>query len=193
MKNASPFMSAKPVYICSKRKTVEDFNRSALEEYGEENYLTTYQAEHNGPLSEEPPCPEKLTIGRGVRVLCCCNDKHYKNGMIGTVNSLDNDKIVVAFDNGKSATIRRKTFILENGTEYKQFPLTLGYAITAHKAQGSTFSSVAIVCDGYFEAGQLYCALGRCPNLDNMTFIGDLKPSDLIVNVDALKMTVYDK
>ena len=193
MKNASPFMSAKPVYICSKRKTVEDFNRSAIEEFGDGHHLITYQAEYNGPLSEEPPCPEKLTVGIGVRVLCCCNDKNYKNGMIGTVKSLDNDKIVVAFDNGKSATIRRKTFILENSTEYKQFPLTLGYAITAHKAQGSTFASVAIVCDGYFEAGQLYCALSRCPNLENMTFIGDLKPSDLIVNVDALKMTIYDK
>lgn len=192
MKNASPFMSTKPVYICSKRKTVEDFNRSALEEFGEGHHLTTYQAEHNGPLSEELPCPEKLTVGIGVRVLCCCNEKNYKNGMIGTVKSLDNDKIVVAFDNGKSATIRSKNFILENGTEYKQLPLTLGYAITSHKAQGSTFASVAIVCDGYFEAGQLYCALSRCPNLDSMAFIGDLKPSDLIVNADALKMTVYN-
>ena len=191
MKNASPFLPAKPVYICSKRKTVDDFNRSALEEFGEEHNLTTYQAKHNGPLSEELPCPEKLSVGIGVRVLCCCNDKHYKNGMVGTVKSFDEDKIIVVFDNGKSATIRRKTFILENGTEYKQFPLTLGYAITTHKAQGSTFSSVAIVCDGYFEAGQLYCALSRCPNLNNLTFIGELKPSDLIVNAEALKITVY--
>lgn len=191
MKNASPFLPAKPVYICSKRKTVDDFNRSALEEFGEEHNLTTYQAKHNGPLSEELPCPEKLSVGIGVRVLCCCNDKHYKNGMVGTVKSFDEDKIIVVFDNGKSATIRRKTFILENGTEYKQFPLTLGYAITTHKAQGSTFSSVAIVCDGYFEAGQLYCALSRCPNLNNLTFIGELEPSDLIVNAEALKITVY--
>ena len=154
--------------------------------------MITYLAEYNGKLSEDLPCPEKLTVGIGVRVLCTCNDKHYKNGMIGTVKSFDEDKIIVAFDNGKSATIRRKTFILENGDEYKQFPLTLGYAITAHKAQGSTFLNVAIVCDGYFEAGQLYCALSRCPNLDNMTFIGDLKLSDLIVNADALKMTVYN-
>ena len=191
MKNASPFLPAKPVYICSKRKTVDDFNRSALEEFGEEHNLTTYQAKHNGPLSEELPCPEKLSVGIGVRVLCCCNDKQYKDGMVGTVKSFDEDKIIVVFDNGKSATIRRKTFILENGTEYKQFPLTLGYAITTHKAQGSTFSSVAIVCDGYFEAGQLYCALSRCPNLNNLTFIGELKPSDLIVNAEALKITVY--
>lgn len=191
MKNASSFMPAKPVYICSKRKTVDDFNHSALEEFGVEHQLSTYQAKHNSPLSEELPCPERLTIGIGVRVLCCCNDKNYQNGMIGTVKSFDEDKIIVVFDNGKSATIRRKTFILENGTEYKQFPLTLGYAITAHKAQGSTFSSVAIVCDGYFEAGQLYCALSRCPNLNNLTFIGELEPSDLIVNAEALKITVY--
>lgn len=188
--NASPFISANPIYICSKRKTVDNFNRSALEEFGKEKHSITYQAEYNGTLLEELPCPELLTIATGVRVICCCNDKYYKNGMIGTVKSFDDYKIIVAFDNGKSATIKKKTFILENGTQYKQFPLTLGYAITAHKAQGSTFSNVAIVCDGFFEAGQLYCALSRCPSLDNMTFIGELKSSDLKVDIEALKMTV---
>lgn len=189
MKNALPFLPAKPVYICSKRKTVNDINRSAIEQFGKDDFLITYQAEYSGSLPEELLCPEKLTVNIGVRVLCCSNDKNYKNGMIGTVKSLDSDKIIVAFDNGKSATVRRKTFELENGMKYRQFPLTLGYAITAHKAQGSTFESVAIVCDGYFEAGQLYCALNRYPSLENMTFIGELKQSDLVVNIEALKMT----
>ena len=188
--NASPFMSSKPVYICSRRKTVDEFNQSAIEEYSKGNPTTIYQAKYDGPLPTELPCSKTLTLGVGVRVMTICNDKNYKNGMLGTVKSLSDDKIVVKFDNGKTATIKRKTFELENGTSYTQFPLILAYAITVHRAQGSTFEHVAIMCDGCFEAGQLYCLLSRCPSLDNMTFIGELKPSDLKVDIEALKMTV---
>ena len=190
--NASPFMSNKPVYICSRRKTVDEFNQSAIEEYSKGNPTTIYQAKYDGPLPTELPCSKTLTLGVGVRVMTICNDKNYKNGMLGTVKSLSDDKIVVKFDNGKTATIKRKTFELENGTSYIHFPLILAYAVTVHRAQGSTFEHVAIMCDGCFEAGQLYCLLSRCPSLDNMTFIGELKPSDLKVDIEALKMTVYN-
>ena len=189
--NASPFMSNKPVYICSRRKTVDEFNQSAIEEYSKENPTTIYQAKYGGPLPAELPCSKTLTLGVGVRVMTICNDKKFKNGMLGTVKSLSDDKVVVKFDNGKTVTIKRKTFELENGTSYIQFPLILAYAITVHRAQGSTFEHVAIMCDGCFEAGQLYCLLSRCPSLDNMTFIGELKPSDLKVDIEALKLTVF--
>ena len=191
--NASPFMSNKPVYICSRRKTVDEFNQSAIEEYSKENPTTIYQAKYVGPLPAELPCSKTLTLGVGVRVMTICNEKHYKNGMLGTVKILANDKVVVKFDNGKTVTIKRKTFELENGTSYIQFPLILAYAVTVHRAQGSTFEHVAIMCDGCFEAGQLYCLLSRCPSIDNMTFIGELKPSDLKINTEALRTTVFDK
>ena len=191
--NASPFMSYKPVYICSRRKTVDEFNQAAIEEYSKGNPTTTYQAKYDGPLPTELPCSKTLTLGVGVRVMTICNDKNYKNGMLGTVKSLSDDKVVVKFDNSKTVTIKRKTFELENGTSYIQFPLILAYAVTVHRAQGSTFEHVAIMCDGCFEAGQLYCLLSRCPSLDNLTFIGELKPSDLKVDIEALKMTVCDK
>ena len=191
--NASPFISYKPVYICSRRKTVDEFNQSAIEEYSKENPTTIYQAKYVGPLPAELPCSKTLTLGVGVRVMTICNEKHYKNGMLGTVKILANDKVVVKFDNSKTVTIKRKTFELENGTSYTQFPLILAYAITVHRAQGSTFEHVAIMCDGCFEAGQLYCLLSRCPSLDNMTFIGELKPSDLKINTEALRTMVFDK
>lgn len=190
--NASPFMSNKPVYICSRRKTVDEFNQSAIEEYSKGNLTTTYQAKYGGPLPAELPCSKTLTLGVGVRVMTICNDKKFKNGMLGTVNNLADDKVVVKFDNGKTVTIKRKLFELENGTSYIQLPLILAYAITVHRAQGSTFEHVAIMCDGCFEAGQLYCLLSRCPSLDNMSFIGELKPSDLKVNIEALKMTTFN-
>lgn len=191
--NACPFASRNPVYLCSKRKTVDDFNQSAIQKYSKDHLLTTYNAECNGVLPTDLPCPRKLTLGVGVRVMTICNEKNYKNGMVGTVKELTEDKVVIKFDNGKTATVKRKTFELENGTSYTQFPLLLAYAITVHRAQGSTFEHVALICDGCFEAGQLYCLLSRCPSLENITFIGELKPADLKVDISALKMTVSNK
>ena len=106
-------MSYKPVYICSRRKTVDEFNQSAIEEYSKGNPTTTYQAKYDGPLTTELPCSKTLTFGVGVRVMTICNEKNYKNGMLGTVKSLSDDKVVVKFDNGKTVTIKRKTFELE--------------------------------------------------------------------------------
>ena len=190
--NACPFTSNKPIYICSRRKTVDDFNNSAIEEYSKDHPTTTYQAECDGPLVSEPPCPKTLTLGVGVRVMTVCNEKYYKNGMLGTVKNLDNDKVVIKFDNGKTATVKRKTFELENGTIYIQFPLIMAYAITVHRAQGSTFEHVVLICDGCFEAGQLYCLLSRCASLENMSFVGQLEPKDLKIDIEALKMTLSE-
>ena len=69
-----------------------------LEEYSKGNPTTIYQAKYDGPLPTELPCSKTLTLGVGVRVMTICNDKNYKNGMLGTVKSLSDDKIVVKFD-----------------------------------------------------------------------------------------------
>lgn len=190
--NVSPFASANPIYICSRRNTVDEFNRSAIEEYKKDHILFTYDAIYDGSLPETLPCPERLSIGVGVRVMTICNNKNYKNGMVGTVKSLDDTKVVIRFDNGKTATLKRQTFTLENGTQYTQFPLILAYAITIHRAQGSTYEHVVLICDGMFQANMLYTALSRCTSLENLSFIGELTEKDLIVDTESLKMTIYN-
>lgn len=194
MENASPFAPINPVCICTTRKRVDEWNAQTLAEHSQEHEHITFTAEYDGVLTEDLPCPVNLTIGVGVRVMTVVNDKYYKNGNIGTVKSISESesKITVKLDNGKTVTVRPKVFELENGTTYKQFPLVIAYAITVHKAQGSTFDNVIIICDDFFEAGQLYCALSRCKSLENMMFIGRLKESDLKVDIEALKMTVHN-
>ena len=190
--NVSPFASANPIYICSRRKTADEFNRSAIEEYKKGHTLFNYKAIYDGSLPETLPCPELLSIGVGVRVMTICNNKIFKNGMVGTVKSLDDTKVVIRFDNGKTATLKRQTFILENSTQYTQFPLILAYAITIHRAQGSTYEHVVLICDGMFQANMLYTALSRCTSLENLSFIGELTEKDLIVDTESLKMTIYN-
>lgn len=188
--NTSPFIPAKPIYICSRCKTVDEFNQSALDEFKQDNITTTYKAKYTGKLTADLPCPKELEIGVGVRVMTICNDTKYKNGNIGTVKAFTDDGITVKFDNDKTATVKRKSFELENGTEYTQFPLVLAYAVTVHRSQGSTFNNVVIICEEFFEAGMLYTALSRCRSIYNISFIGRLKPKDLKIDTEALKMTV---
>ena len=192
MKNASPFSPINPICICTTRKRVDEWNAQALAEHSQGHKHIMFTAEYDGVLTEDLPCAIKLTVGIGVRVMTVVNDKYYKNGNIGTVKSISDNKVTVKLDNGKTVTVRQKVFELENGTTYKQFPLVIAYAITVHKAQGSTFDNVIIICDDFFEAGQLYCALSRCKSLENMMFIGRLKESDLKVDIEALKMTVHN-
>lgn len=191
--NASPFIRSKPVFLCTTRKRVEEYNNQALSHF-DESELKTYCAEANGTLTYDLPCPVKLTVGIGVRIMTVCNSSKYKNGNLGTVKVISDDSITVRLDNGKTVSVKQKAFELDNGTVYKQFPLVLAYAITVHRAQGSTFESVAIVCnDDFFDTGMLYTALSRCPDITNVTFFGRLKTNDLKIDAEALRMTIEQK
>ncbi len=189
MDYASPFCPPTPVYLCTTKKRVEEFNNKALAEC--ETFLKTYTADFDGSLPKDLPVPVELRLGVGVRVMTVVNSTKYKNGNVGTVKAVTDDSVLVRFDSGKTATVKRHTFELDNGTTYIQFPLVLAYALTVHKSQGSTYKDVAIVCDDFFEAGMLYVALSRCTSLENLFFLGQLKKEDLKIDTESLKMTVY--
>jgi len=70
----------------------------------------------------------------------------------------------------------------------KQFPVTLAWALTAHKAQGSTFDSIVIGPDtGFFAFGQFYVALSRCRTLEGVRIHGRLKESHVAAHPGVLK------
>lgn len=49
-----------------------------------------------------------------------------------------------------------------------QYPIRLGYSISAHKSQGMTLESAIIKMDRAFEPGQIYTAISRCKSLDGL-------------------------
>ena len=64
---------------------------------------------------------------------------------------------------------------LPNGRKIQlfQFPITLSWAITAHKSQGQTLSRIAIDIDqAAFAHGSLYVALSRVHRLDDAHLFG---------------------
>ncbi|XP_069110320.1 ATP-dependent DNA helicase PIF7-like [Argopecten irradians] len=90
------------------------------------------------------------------------------NGLSGTVTETGKESVVVYFPDLN----RTECIPFYNFTKYdpilkvdigsrKQLPLTLGYALTVHKAQGVTVDRVVIECKNMFQYGQLTVAVSR--------------------------------
>ncbi len=142
------------------------------------------------------PAPYELKVKVGAMVMILINDplRQYVNGSTGIVKKIDPEQecIMVELTNGSHVGIRKHSWsskridwdtdlqrpIRSNDGEFVQYPLTLAWAITCHKAQGRTLESVYIdFAKKPFAPGQTYVALSRT------TQIADLKlSSPLSVN-----------
>ena len=70
-----------------------------------------------------------------------------------------------------------------------QFPLTLAWAMTAHKCQGQTIKAptpLVADIDSVFSAGQAYVILGRIQNIDQL-FLQSFSLRKIIVDENALR------
>ncbi len=130
-------------------------------------------------LSKVYLAPYELKLKVNAKVLMLNNDVQgrWKNGSIGHVSELRENTIVVTFNNGKRFYVDKITWDKRTIDEtiietYEQYPLKLAWAITIHKSQGMTLSELEVNCDGIFEEGQLYVALSRVEDKNNLKLIG---------------------
>lgn len=66
----------------------------------------------------------------------------------------------------------------------KQFPVVLAFAMTINKSQGQSFNSVGLyILTELFSHGQLYVALSRCTNPNQIFIQIDFKDKTKIKNV----------
>lgn len=149
------------------------------------------------------PAPYKLKLKEGARVMFLVNDpaRRFVNGSIGIVrkitghdhtspDNVQNDNyITVQLTNGNTVTINKYEWKSEklkwnseekkierdvDGT-YIQYPLTLAWAITTHKAQGRTLPKVQIYYShGAFQPGQIYVALSRTRRILDLKLLSRL-------------------
>jgi ATP-dependent DNA helicase PIF1 len=68
----------------------------------------------------------------------------------------------------------------------KQIPLLPSYALTIHKSQGMTLDTAIIDCKNIFACGQLYVALSRVRDINNLKVI-NFDKKQIIVSPEVKK------
>ncbi|MBS9774832.1 MAG: HRDC domain-containing protein [Tenacibaculum sp.] len=181
-------------------------NRAKLINNKELNKLTTktktYKAIITGKFYENNyPISDKIELKVGAQVMFVKNDisheKRYFNGKIGTVISLEKEKVIVkcavddiievgyvTWDN-ISYSLDKETQAVSEKVEgtFTQIPLTLAWAITIHKSQGLTFEKAIIDAEASFAHGQTYVALSRCKTLDGIVLKTPIKSTSIISDI----------
>ena len=177
--------------------TITAQDRFANPKLQAEGYLVHNYVSPN--INDTGGFPTQLEIGVGAKVMIKSNiDTSDKlvNGSIGVVAEITNDpnnpnfpKVYLRFED---PTIGRKSRLLSNSqnvlikpTEARfggtgktrpnivrcQLPLTLSWAQTIHKSQGSTYTKAFIDLTGIRTPGQAYVAISRLTSLEGLHFI----------------------
>ena len=190
------------VTLATTNNSVNEINKRHLVKL--DGKAKIYEANITGDLSESSfPTDEYLNLKEGAQVIFIKNDKENRwvNGTIGVVEKLEDDDVIVNI-NGISVPVDRvswekvkyeyneKTKKVDSDvtSTFTQFPLRLAWAITIHKSQGQTYTSVSIDLGyGSFAHGQTYVALSRCESLEGLYLRRRINPRDIIVDQKIIK------
>lgn len=133
---------------------------------------------HKNPFHTIP-----ITIDAKVMLLANLDvPKGFTNGTLGIITGIKVDqnnlakeiKFTTTNNNPRSIIIKREGFSKKRkrcnfNKQLPLFPIDLAWGITIHKCQGKTFhSKIAIDCQTLNEYSQLYVALSRSTNLNNI-------------------------
>jgi len=152
------------------------------------------------------PADQELALKPGAKVMFLRNDvgatggPRFVNGTLGIVEQVS-EELVINVD-GQSIRVEpvswekvryeykaaSKTLTQEVVAEFIQFPVRLAWAVTIHKAQGTTLESAIIdLGNRAFAPGQTYVAFSRLTSLDGLYLKRPLTPSDIFVDQDVLR------
>jgi ATP-dependent DNA helicase PIF1 len=158
----------------------------------------TYHSTITGRITANSfPTDSELTLKIGAQVMFLKNDSagRWVNGTIGKIYALSKQSVKVACGTKiydvYPATWEKNSYHYDEDSDvikqevqstFTQIPLKLAWAITIHKAQGCTYSNVAIdLKSGAFAHGQAYVALSRCRSLYGLYLHSELGKKDIIV------------
>ena len=179
------------LYIALTNRVVNDINNREMSM--NPNKSRTYYGV-DSRFGNTLPVPMSLTLKKNAQVMICVNNKKYGyyNGLLGRVVELKDDVIVVKTDIGtfpvERNTWNKYTHKYDKNTkkieasstgEYRQFPIRIAFALTAHKTQGLTLDRVYLDLEkGTFASGMLYTAISRVKTLEGLALARPIRVND---------------
>ncbi|MBR6162823.1 AAA family ATPase [bacterium] len=131
---------------------------------------------------------KSISLKIGARVILLINFDFKKgliNGSCGEVKEINDNYILIRFDNGQTEQIPKHDFEFYNNDKLialrRQFPLKLAYGITIHKSQGMSLDKLVVDCSRIFEKGQAYVALSRIRTLNGL-YLKNFSPAKVMVD-----------
>lgn len=116
------------------------------------------------------PIPEVIHLKIGALVMLRKNDtsddRLYVNGSLGVVRAITESTLHIRLHTGTGVRVGKEKFTLLDGDGNEilgawNFPVTLAWATTIHKAQGATLDCMMVDLSALWEPGQAYVALSR--------------------------------
>lgn len=162
-----------------RRNQTDAFNSKELEKLPGESIC--FPTEYSGnprsieQLKKNSPLPDELWIKEDALVMLRQNDPkgRWVNGSTGHIREIAADDIKIELMNGRFITVEPVTFSMLNAegaalAAAVNFPLTLAYAATIHKAQGMTLDRLMVNLNALWEPGHAYVAISRVIDPSNL-------------------------
>ena len=117
------------------KELADNYNNAKLHELWY-TFFEEFEAQDDGPLTDDLPAPMKITLASDCRIMILKNGKKYKNGQLGTLIDIEDNGLRVQLDgSSETITIPKEKWILSNGTTYSQYPVCLAYANIISRTQ----------------------------------------------------------
>ncbi len=144
------------------------------------------------------PIPDVLLIKEGALVMMRKNDPSepqvYVNGSLGHIRRIEDELLVIELLSGDVVEVEKQKFSYLDGDGKElltawNFPVTLAWATTIHKAQGASLDALIVDLASLWEPGQAYVALSRVRNAGAL-YVERWNPSS--IRAEPLVTQLYD-
>lgn len=174
-------------FLAAHRTDIEKVNQSYIEKHKNDASFTLLE----GTLNHDTPSAifsvnQTIPVWIGMHIMTIKNGKNYKNGTCGVVTKITKSYLEISACD-EIIKIYKRTFFDESHSPATllQFPIVPAYGITIHKAQGLTLEKV-VLNPSTFAPGQLYTALSRVQNVENLVLTRKITENDIKVDEHAV-------